>query len=798
MHVKIKRMNMIKKFSLIIVALVAIVANAQVTGQWVMHPKYLGSGAANLIDAGNKVFFQSGNTMFTFDKETLTVATLDREHGASDLIVTGCYYNYDSNYLLITYNNSNIDVVRANGSVVNIPDRKDVVYNGPKAINDVTFAGGKAYLATQFGLVIIDDRTLQVVDTYYYSGGLTSAVQMGDYLFVAKGSEIYYDARKYHDNLNQFVPSDLTFTLPRFEAINDSAFFVMSGEGLTRVALDADSQDPVFTSTLIAGGTCANVQHTPTGFIANFKVNSFYYTFDSKGLTATKVSASKEFYSMHPSQDGTIWALGDNGLHIKGKTPYYTPNGEGITENAFYSAYNPGDGKFYVCRTTDNAFISKYSGVQTEIWSYDGATWRNATPVGKVSNNGNYWLAFEKGKKCSYLFSTRGASYTSTDKTKKYFGIISHVVDDTVRTQYDGRDNSPINGYQNAPITFMNAIALDTCGNLWGVQPFRPASEGPYVICLPKEKFHKPDLSVNDWVVPANVKDVTGNNKRSAIAVAEGTDIKCFTTGAWGGNIMFWDNEGDVYNTNPKFAIYSKLYDDDGVNFAWQYLRCLASDRIGNIWVGTSSGLFYLNAREAFSDNFRIHNVKINTSTSSQAAVFLEGEDIITIAVDSLNRKWIGTSTQGVYLVNAESNQILGSWDMNNSALPSNMIYSICPIPNRNSVMFVTSNGIAEFLMDVKSTVEDYSGTQAYPNPVKPDFTGMITISNLVSNSFVKITDRHGNVVATMQAQGTSVRWDGCDPTTGERHKTGTYYVYAGPTEETLSDKAVTQIRIIK
>ena len=187
MHVKIKRMNMIKKFSLIIVALVAIVANAQVTGQWVMHPKYLGSGAANLIDAGNKVFFQSGNTMFTFDKETLTVATLDREHGASDFIVTGCYYNYDSNYLLITYNNSNIDVVRANGSVVNIPDLKDVVYNGPKAINDVTFAGGKAYLATQFGLVIIDDRTLQVVDTYYYSGGLTSAVQMGDYLFVAKG-----------------------------------------------------------------------------------------------------------------------------------------------------------------------------------------------------------------------------------------------------------------------------------------------------------------------------------------------------------------------------------------------------------------------------------------------------------------------------------------------------------------------------------------------------------------------------------------------------------------------------------
>lgn len=794
-----------KRYFFILAALATLTVGAQDTGMWKSHPKYIGSGAQNLVDAGNKIYFQSTNHLFAYDKATGEVGPLDKDNGAFDLYVTGIYYNSEKNYTVVTYNNSNIDVIRSDGSVLNIPDIMDAIYNGPKAINDVTFAQGKMVLATQFGLVFINDQTMQICDTYYYNRNIDSAALVGGVLVVASDEEIFYDVRSNHDDMSRFVSTERFVPNAHIIPINSERFFIRSSEELDLVSIEI-TDEASFDISMLAMGAADYVQRTPTGFLANFKSQNCYYTMDSNGGNPTKVAASSEFYSINPAGDGTVWALGDKGLHVKGSTKYVTPNGWGVSEWQFYSAYNPGNGNVYVCRSVDNGINSKemgsaYAKAKTEIWRYDGELWHNATPVGAPNNYGNYWMVFEPDQECSYFYSTRGGTYTDPKtNSKKYFGIISHVVNDTVLVNYNGQN--VMSGTEiidaNAPLTFMSAITLDKGGNLWAVQPFRPAAEGPYIIALPKEKLHDKNVTQDDWVIP-NLSGKTGSNKASTIAVSKGTDIKVFSIGSYNGPIMFWDNGGDVYNKNPRTVTYDVLPDADGTTIGWQYIRCLTPDTLGNVWAGSTSGFLYFNPAEAFEPNFKVHRIKIKGESEGGNDYFLDGEDVYCIAVDSLNRKWIGTATQGVYLLSDDGKSILAQFDASNSALPSNKVYTITPKPNTNSVMFVTSGGVAEYFNEIPDTgVENYDNVQAYPSPLKPEYTGYVTITGLVHNSALKITDRRGNVVTEFVAQGTTARWDGCDPATGERMPTGVYYVYAGKDATCIGTKAVAQIRIIK
>jgi flagellar hook assembly protein FlgD len=64
----------------------------------------------------------------------------------------------------------------------------------------------------------------------------------------------------------------------------------------------------------------------------------------------------------------------------------------------------------------------------------------------------------------------------------------------------------------------------------------------------------------------------------------------------------------------------------------------------------------------------------------------------------------------------------------------------------------------------------------AYPNPVTPDYTGLITIVGLSYNADVKITTSNGVLVAEGRSNGGSFTWDGKDRK-GNRVASGVYMV---------------------
>ena len=72
----------------------------------------------------------------------------------------------------------------------------------------------------------------------------------------------------------------------------------------------------------------------------------------------------------------------------------------------------------------------------------------------------------------------------------------------------------------------------------------------------------------------------------------------------------------------------------------------------------------------------------------------------------------------------------------------------------------------------------DNDNVWAFPNPVTPEFKGMITITGLSLNSDVKITTYNGVLVAEGRSTGGSFLWNGKD-LRGNRVASGVYMVNA-------------------
>ena len=172
----------------------------------------------------------------------------------------------------------------------------------------------------------------------------------------------------------------------------------------------------------------------------------------------------------------------------------------------------------------------------------------------------------------------------------------------------------------------------------------------------------------------------------------------------------------------------------------------------------------------------------------------LDALHVTSISVDKNNRKWIGTLNNGVYYANEEGTKILEHFTSDNSYHPGGMTYNVYVHPITGSVFMGTEKGLVEYNESSSPAKEDYSDVYVYPNPIKPDYTGWISIKGLMDNSDVKITDINGNVVYTTRSSGGSVIWDGCDEK-GQRIKAGVYLVYASNSDN--PSELVSKINVV-
>jgi len=250
--------------------------------------------------------------------------------------------------------------------------------------------------------------------------------------------------------------------------------------------------------------------------------------------------------------------------------------------------------------------------------------------------------------------------------------------------------------------------------------------------------------------------------------------------------------------TNETIVKFSNWTNQDGTSISPYKAHCVCEDVDGNIWVGTDEGPVYLTTSE-MADNtagFVQYKVARNDGTSL-ADYLLAGIDISCMAVDGAGRKWFGTNGNGVYLISADNDTQEQHFLASNSNLLSDNIESIVIDNTTGEVFFGTDKGLCSYISDATATNEDMSkdNVWAYPNPVRPEYSGLITIVGLSYNADVKICTSNGVLVNEGRSSGGTYTWDGCDEK-GKAVASGVYMVQTAKSDG--SKGTVCKIAIVR
>ena len=257
---------------------------------------------------------------------------------------------------------------------------------------------------------------------------------------------------------------------------------------------------------------------------------------------------------------------------------------------------------------------------------------------------------------------------------------------------------------------------------------------------------------------------------------------------------------GTIADTSDdQHRFITRFTNQDGSLLEQLAVYCIAEDKEGVIWIGTNRGPLVLNnPSRYFNDNFYCTQIKVPRNDDSGLADFLlVNEAINAIAIDGANRKWIGTASNGIYLISADGMETIHHFTEENSPLLSNSIVSIAIHPRTGEVFIGTGKGLVSYQSDATEAENSFkeSNVRAYPNPVRPDYSGVITVTGMVYDSDVKIVDTAGHLIYQGTSLGGQFTWDGRNKQ-GRRVATGIYMVLAADSEG--KEGIVTKIAFIR
>ena len=447
----------------------------------------------------------------------------------------------------------------------------------------------------------------------------------------------------------------------------------------------------------------------------------------------------------------------------EGKLTYYTLNTdkEKIYQTEGIIPDGPASNKFYRLYINKNKLYAVAGA-----WSQE----KDCNNMGEVHVwNGEKWEEFEQPSDASLGHLYRDLLCLDFDPSKE-----GHIMVGSKAGLYEFQDGKFIKCYNKdntsvitSPLdnnyTIISSVKYDATGKLWLLNSLGDNSILSF------------DQTTQEWK----------HYPHSEIGSNDRYNLTGLIIGKNNGNIWFVNNYYEKnrlykynYNTDELTMYGPTFTNEDGRDITPIYVHCLAEDRNGNIWIGTTSGPLYLSMSDIKNGNniFTQHKVPRNDNTN-YADYLLDNSNIRCIAVDGANQKWFGTDN-GVYLVSDDCNTQIYHFDTDNSPLISNIVYSIAVNNNTGKVYFATDKGLCSFNNGIVGSNSEMikDNVYAYPNPVKPDYTGRINIVGLSFNANIKIVSTNGTLINEGRSAGGSYSWDGCD-LNGKKVASGIYMV---------------------
>jgi ligand-binding sensor domain-containing protein len=728
-----------------------------------------GLDVAQIDDA---IYVASSNSIFIYNKTDNSLETLTRINGLSDIGIILLHAIPGQQTVLIGYENGNIDLLQ-NKQIINVPDVRNSSIAGNKEIRHAHTGSEFVYLSTGLGILAFDIERREIRDTYGIAANEVISVNetaiLNDTLYAATDQGLFFGSLS--DDLTIFNnwQMDLSIPLPFDPVINCTS----SGG----VLFINQPQAPVpglygkfGESWQLSQGSndIRSVRAVPNGLVM-----STFSTVVLRSANGADLISNFGNYSgeparpsrIHVDQEGTFWIADLNFGLVKWRAD---------SDFAFIAPDGPAsNGCFTLNFVRDELWVASGAPTRPGLWGNSNnlqgfyrlkdRKWTNFTPL-------NLPIIDEE----TFLDVTQIYRYPQQEErvlvSSWYSGVIEMINGEVIN--HFTTSNSSLQ-----PWTLLNRPD----GKDWiGVTAFTPDDEGN--VWMLNSRNDTP-LAVyrNDGTWKSFEVDGITNSQVVTHMIINQQGHHWMLVNRQG--VVVYDTAGDIDSDAAHQTVSLNAQEGQG-GLPSNEVYCIVEDLDGVIWVGSSDGIgVFFSPFDVFTTS-RSDSRPILVEQDGIFQPLFENQAISVIRVDGANRKWVGTYGSGVFLMSPDGTEQLLNFTRENSPLLSNTIEDIAINAKTGEVYIGTQEGIMVYGGDATQGQFTNNCTSVYPNPVRENYTGSISITGLMRDTEVRITDMRGYLVASIVSNGGTAVWDGRNQN-NQRVATGVYFALSANADGT-------------
>lgn len=718
------------------------------------------------------VYGLAENSLFSYDPTANEVVPITTVNGLlGDDINT---LSISDNYMMVGYQNGMLGVHNlTDGSVVldNSIDRNITIPGNNKAINSFLLKDQTLYISANYGISSYDFVNNRFIDSYFF-GVNNSQIQVnqtalvGTSLYAATEEGLYKAST---DDPNLVLESAWTkIAAGQWKAIglvNNTLLGIVQSGGtsicntlINDVAIERHRES----------GTLLWVDVNEDALILSF--SNKILSFDADQLVSTLATAtgnlSGQKFSSATQLGGNLF-IGTSGsgllLHNPSETRVVSPSGP--LRNDIFDLSVVADNEMWIAH---GAFSQSYNPYPL-----------NAYGISRLSEEGWQNLPYSSLSGALSIVSV----VPNPNDTSQVFACAMHqglleINNGVVGTLWNHTNSSlesvnPIEFGENPNYRSVRVrdVAFDSEGAMWSITSF--VAKG-----LKKRSVDGNWQSVDLLPVLSSPKRAAGYSK---LEISPNDEIYFGSSSS--GLIGYAEINGTPVLRSIGVA----------ENLPAEDVRSVALDYDDNLWIGTTNGLRVLyGASRMFTQEVSASTVVLEEG--GNVGELLANQNIKAIEVDGNNQKWVATDGAGVFLFAEDGKKTIHHFTKENSPLPTNFIQNLAYDNQSGKIFIATSSGLVAFQGNAFAPSETLENIEVYPNPIRPRYTGPLTIRGLQADCVVKITDIVGNAVYETTSTGGSVQWD-MNSFSGKRVRSGVYLIFV--TTKDGMDSSVEKVMII-
>lgn len=746
-------------FFAIIITLQVYAQNELTIGDWEAHLPY--QQATTVTQSQDKIIYGTKLSIFSIDKEDLSVTFLSKVDGLSDIGIKKVRYDIETDQLFIIYTNSNIDIIKGS-NIINVPNIKsNTSISGNKGVNDVHFVTrNQAFFATDFGMVEFDPSNYNFGSTILTGLVIHQISSLGNMLFAASSEGVYYIDQSIESNIADFGRWQLLGPeegLPslynsRSIARHKGSIYIGTQRQLYKLQLEGFSWSLIHEKqNLDLEFITPSEDRLITGWRGDNFENEIIFFDDADNFIQNGNNCSGVPTDALRDELGRIWYT-DEFVRIRYADDYES--------SCILTSYNsPFSEKVSDIVVKDNQTLVASGGVAenfTFLFSREGFYYRN----------GILWLNFnefdnDEIKEFDLLSVLRVAFHPSLNKIyagSYWAGLLEYDQDNDSYQLYNKTNSSLRGAIGDLQRERVSGLAFDNEENLW-VATYNAAE--PINVLLNDGKWQSIDVPFNGALTDVMIDQ---------------QEFKWFPVDGNNGGILIYDSGASIQSTADDQYRFIRTSNSE---LPTNVVLCAAVDLDGAVWVGTNEGPVIFDCGSSALNDEDCPGVRRRVTQDSIGALLLADQQINVIAVDGANQKWFGTRN-GLFVQSPQGDNQVAHFTSENSPLLDNTITALSYDGSTGIMWIGTNKGIISYRSASTSgeRVHRKSNVFAFPNPVEPNYRGPIAIKGLVTDANVKITDINGLLVQEISALGGQAIWDGLDQN-GNEVASGVYLVFS-------------------